>query len=328
MSESWGYTPSEPANNSEQVAPTDSDIVDVESVTPEVATPVIPDVSEPSVSDYSGAPAADVPAFGAPSVAGFGSSAVASFDSAPTASPLPSVPTFGTDSIPVPALSFEAAPAPSFDATPAPSFDAAPAPYTPEPSLYRPMTESSGFSQGYTPAPTPLGGDLPAPAPYQPPTHSSWQPTPSPAPAPAPQPAQPYSWQAEPPTPEPQGYPVYSPGVPQAYPPVSQYPEPYAGTPGYVQNLVPGAVVQTAFGPVRVGTKSKVAAGLLGIFLGSLGVGRFYRGFTALGVVQLIVTIATCGMGAFWGLIEGIVVLVAQPGSESSKDAQGFLMTN
>jgi TM2 domain-containing membrane protein YozV len=55
--------------------------------------------------------------------------------------------------------------------------------------------------------------------------------------------------------------------------------------------------------------KSRVAAGLLGIFLGSVGIHRFYLGYPGLGVLQIVVTLITCGAGALWGFIEGIVIL-------------------
>ncbi|NLG05882.1 MAG: TM2 domain-containing protein [Clostridia bacterium] len=55
--------------------------------------------------------------------------------------------------------------------------------------------------------------------------------------------------------------------------------------------------------------KSKIVAGLLGIFLGSLGIHRFYLGYTGIGIVQIIVTIVTCGLGSLWGFIEGILIL-------------------
>ena len=57
------------------------------------------------------------------------------------------------------------------------------------------------------------------------------------------------------------------------------------------------------------GARSQLAAGLLGIFLGSLGVHRFYLGHHAIGVAQLLVTFVTCGLGAIWGFIEGILIL-------------------
>lgn len=55
--------------------------------------------------------------------------------------------------------------------------------------------------------------------------------------------------------------------------------------------------------------KSRLAAGLLGIFLGGYGVHRFYLGYVGIGVLQLAVTICTCGIGGLWGFIEGILIL-------------------
>jgi TM2 domain-containing membrane protein YozV len=64
-----------------------------------------------------------------------------------------------------------------------------------------------------------------------------------------------------------------------------------------------------------------MVAGLLGIFLGGFGVHRFYLGYSGIGVAQIIVTIVTCGLGAFWGVIEGVLILV---GHESFRtDANG-----
>jgi len=68
--------------------------------------------------------------------------------------------------------------------------------------------------------------------------------------------------------------------------------------------------------------KSKLVAGLLGIFLGSIGVHRFYLGYTGIGIVQIIVTIVTCGIGGIWGFIEGIMILAGS----WPKDADGHLL--
>lgn len=57
------------------------------------------------------------------------------------------------------------------------------------------------------------------------------------------------------------------------------------------------------------GQKSKLIAGLLGIFLGAWGIHNFYLGYTNKGVTQIIVTVVTCGVGALWGFIEGILIL-------------------
>ncbi|MCR4697023.1 MAG: TM2 domain-containing protein [Lachnospiraceae bacterium] len=74
--------------------------------------------------------------------------------------------------------------------------------------------------------------------------------------------------------------------------------------------------------------KSKIAAGLLGIFLGCYGVHNFYLGYTKKAIIQvsvsagcLVIGTALCwlilpmllyfglfGMGV-WGLIEGIMIL-------------------
>ncbi|MFG1677887.1 TM2 domain-containing protein [Micromonospora sp. NPDC049282] len=62
--------------------------------------------------------------------------------------------------------------------------------------------------------------------------------------------------------------------------------------------------------PQGVSDKSKVVAGILQILLGGFGAGRFYIGDTKTAVIQLVVTIVTCGFGAVWGLVDGILLLV------------------
>ena len=58
-------------------------------------------------------------------------------------------------------------------------------------------------------------------------------------------------------------------------------------------------------------TKSKVAAGVLGILLGALGIHKFYLGYTGTGIVHIILTILviTAPVSAAIGLIEGILYL-------------------
>lgn len=65
-------------------------------------------------------------------------------------------------------------------------------------------------------------------------------------------------------------------------------------------------VVQVA---VTSEARSRLAAGLLGIFLGGFGVHRFYLGYIGIGVLQIVVTLITCGAGSLWGFVEGIVIL-------------------
>ena len=65
-----------------------------------------------------------------------------------------------------------------------------------------------------------------------------------------------------------------------------------------------------SLGSVAVtGNKSKLTAGLLGIFLGSLGIHNFYLGYTKKAVLQLILSLVTCGIAGLWGFIEGILIL-------------------
>ena len=60
--------------------------------------------------------------------------------------------------------------------------------------------------------------------------------------------------------------------------------------------------------------KSKIVAGLLGIFLGCFGVHNFYLGYTGKAVAQLLLSILSCfilaPLSAIWGLIEGVLLLV------------------
>ena len=78
---------------------------------------------------------------------------------------------------------------------------------------------------------------------------------------------------------------------------------------GAAQNAA-GTTTSTA--PANSGAKSKMAAGLLGIFLGGLGVHNFYLGNTGRAIAQIIVSLVTCGIGSLWGLIEGILILTGK----------------
>lgn len=52
--------------------------------------------------------------------------------------------------------------------------------------------------------------------------------------------------------------------------------------------------------------KSKIVAGLLQLFLGGFGVGRFYLGYSGIGVGQLL----TCGGLGVWSLVDAIMILM------------------
>ncbi len=65
--------------------------------------------------------------------------------------------------------------------------------------------------------------------------------------------------------------------------------------------------------PATYQPKSRVAAGILGILLGGFGVHNFYLGYTNKAILQIVVTIFTCGIGSLWGLVEGILILTKNP---------------
>ena len=61
-------------------------------------------------------------------------------------------------------------------------------------------------------------------------------------------------------------------------------------------------------GTKPAGAEKKIAAGICGILLGGLGVHKFILGYTKQGILQILLNIA-CGLGALFGLIEGIIYL-------------------
>ena len=53
----------------------------------------------------------------------------------------------------------------------------------------------------------------------------------------------------------------------------------------------------------------RVLAGILAILLGSLGVHKFVLGYTKEGIIQLIISIVSCGILGIIPFIEGIIYL-------------------
>ena len=137
------------------------------------------------------------------------------------------------------------------------------------------------------------------------------------------------------------------PGYPQPDYPPPGYPQPgayYDQAPvaqwGYSAGVVPGQTPYQQPG-AYYDQKSKLAAGLLGIFLGSLGIHNFYLGHTGKAVGQLVGTIVgyvllIVVIGIFiiagisiWALIEGILILSARPGSYPwGVDARGIPLSS
>ncbi|GGU57374.1 NINE protein [Lentzea flava] len=138
--------------------------------------------------------------------------------------------------------------------------------------------------------------DLPQPhPPFLAPPSVPFTAVPPPPPGFPPQPTQPY----------------YPPPTGQQYavppPPGTGYPSPIAP---YGYDPITG---------LPLSDKSKIAAGLLQIFLGNLGVGRFYTGHVGIGIAQLL----TCGGCGIWSLVDGIIFLVS-----GGTDADGRQLRN
>ena len=129
----------------------------------------------------------------------------------------------------------------------------------------------------------------------------------------------PVSDQAAPSAPEYQQPPAGQPQY-QAYPPAA--PQQYQGQ--YPQMSQQPPLPNQAYGYPQ--PKSKIAAGLLGIFLGGLGIHRFYLGYTTIGVIQLVLTVVlgifTFGLVGLWGVVEGIMILAGS--SYFQRDAKGI----
>jgi len=127
----------------------------------------------------------------------------------------------------------------------------------------------------------------------------------------------------------------YGAPAPYGAPGQSGYPDPSGGygAPGYPAAAYGGGVPgqygdpSAPFGYDPQGRpysdKQKLVAGLLQILLGGFGIGRFYTGHTGIGIAQIAVTLVTCGIGAIWGLIDGIMILV-----NGGTDSQGRPLRN
>ena len=96
------------------------------------------------------------------------------------------------------------------------------------------------------------------------------------------------------------------------------------GQPQYAQQPIGGMVNQYQPQMMQSGGKSRMAAGILGLLLGGLGIHNFYLGYTGKGLAQLLITVLSFGLLAFvsgiWGLIEGIMILT----DKNYLDADGF----
>lgn len=89
-----------------------------------------------------------------------------------------------------------------------------------------------------------------------------------------------------------------------------QVPE-LVGTVGISPRPPVGGTVPAATGAQSA--SAKIPAGICGVLLGFLGIHKFILGYTGPGLIMLLVSVLTCGLGApiMWmiGFIEGIIYL-------------------
>jgi TM2 domain-containing membrane protein YozV len=123
------------------------------------------------------------------------------------------------------------------------------------------------------------------------------------------QPQQPYGQEPPQQPQQPWGQP------PSQYPPQQQYGQPQYqqqyGQPQYQQQQYG----QPPYGNVQSQQKDWLTTLLLCIFLGWLGIHRFYTGHTVIGVIQLL-TLGGCGI---WVLVDFIMIL-----TNSYRDSNGI----
>lgn len=134
------------------------------------------------------------------------------------------------------------------------------------------------------------------------------QPQPQPQPTPQPQPA---------PQPQPQPQPSYQQNIPSYQQPQNNYNAPYvqSAPPAQTQrqNYIPNKNVNNS----DVGTHSFIATLLLHLFLGYLGIHRFYTGNYVAGILQFF-TAGGCGV---WWVIDLILIVVG-----TYRDGDGKLL--
>jgi TM2 domain-containing membrane protein YozV len=96
------------------------------------------------------------------------------------------------------------------------------------------------------------------------------------------------------------------------------------------QNLPPPAPIAANANARPAGADKKIAAGICGILLGALGIHKFILGYTAQGVIMIVVSVVGAilfGLGpivmGIIGLIEGILYLTKSDEEFSRTYVQG-----
>ena len=95
-----------------------------------------------------------------------------------------------------------------------------------------------------------------------------------------------------------------------------QYDQPHHpphGQPPYRPQHHPQYASYASVPPYNPADSKRLPAGLCAILIGGLGVHKFILGYTTAGLIMLLVTLLTCGLGGIVmgviGLIEGIIYL-------------------
>lgn len=72
------------------------------------------------------------------------------------------------------------------------------------------------------------------------------------------------------------------------------------------------------------GKTSRFIAGILQIFAGAFGVGRFYMKSYKTALLQILTTLLTFGVGGFlWGVIDGIFILSGKTECDGNGEVMG-----
>lgn len=113
---------------------------------------------------------------------------------------------------------------------------------------------------------------------------------------------------------------------PQQTPP--QYQPPQYNQPPQQQVYYTNQPQMTDIPPEGYQQKSRLAAALLAITVGCFGVHNFYLGNNTKAIIQLVITVVTCGFGAIatviWAFVEGVQLLIGE--GKNRYDGNGVIM--
>ena len=71
-----------------------------------------------------------------------------------------------------------------------------------------------------------------------------------------------------------------------------------------------GNIISEKKASVRTEESKRVLAGIMAILFGYLGIHKFILGYTKEGIIQLIISLVSCGILGIISFIEGIIYLI------------------